>query len=227
MNQVNYNKEVAKLIDHTILVPEATESELKRVCQEAKDYGFCTVCVNTSSLPFVVKELEGSDVKPIAVIGFPLGVCTTNTKIFETKEAVSLGAKEIDMVIHVGALKDKDYEYVTKDIKAVVEAAAPHKVKVIIETSKLSDEEKVKACELSKKAGAHFVKTSTGFQGGGATPEDIALMRKTVGTDMEVKASGGVRSIEDAKAVIEAGADRIGASSSIAIVTGKTANSNY
>ncbi|MGD9107878.1 MAG: deoxyribose-phosphate aldolase [Gammaproteobacteria bacterium] len=213
------------MIDHTLLKPDATREQLKKVCDEAKKYHFATVCVNSSNIPFVSRELKGSSVKPIAVVGFPLGAASPQSKAFEAKEAIKNGAEEIDMVINIGALKSKDYVTVYRDILAVVEASKPHKVKVILETSNLDHDEKVIACALSKTAGAAFVKTSTGFGSGGATVEDIALMRKIVGSDMEVKASGGIRSTEDAKKMIEAGADRIGASASIAIVTGTKAKS--
>ncbi|MGD9152817.1 MAG: deoxyribose-phosphate aldolase [Gammaproteobacteria bacterium] len=211
------------MIDHTLLKPDATREQLKKVCDEAKKYHFATVCVNSSNIPFVSRELKGSGVKPIAVVGFPLGAASPQSKAFEAKEAIKNGAEEIDMVINIGALKSKDYVTVYRDILAVVEASKPHKVKVILETSNLDHDEKVIACALSKTAGAAFVKTSTGFGSGGATVEDIALMRKIVGSDMEVKASGGIRSTEDAKKMIAAGADRIGASASIAIVTGTKA----
>jgi deoxyribose-phosphate aldolase len=209
---------VAPLIDHTILKPDATKDELRKVCDEARRFGFATVCVNSSNVRFVAACLEGSSVLPIAVVGFPLGAATTGAKSFETREAIRNGAKEIDMVINIGALKSKDYEYALDDIRAVVEAAGSIPVKVILETSMLDRDQKVIACALAKAAGAAFVKTSTGFGGGGATPEDVALMRQVVGEDMGVKASGGVRTIDDANRVIEAGASRIGASSSVAIV---------
>lgn len=219
--------ELASKIDHTLLAPDASRGELEKVCREAMEYSFCTVCVNSSNIPYVASLLQGSSVKPIAVIGFPLGAATTQAKVFETKEAVNAGAKEIDMVINIGALKSKDYLTVCDDIRAVVEAARPYKVKVILETSKLTHEERIIACALSKTARAAFVKTSTGFGGGGATVEDIKLMRQIVGEDMEVKASGGVRTKQDAVNMINAGADRIGASSSIAIVTGGKGSSAY
>ncbi|QUI24570.1 deoxyribose-phosphate aldolase [Vallitalea pronyensis] len=210
-----------RYIDHTLLKPQATEEQIKQVCAEAKKYAFASVCVNAYYTSLVAKELEGTDVKTCVVVGFPLGATTQAVKAFETKEAIKDGAKEVDMVINIGALKDKKYDEVKEDIKAVVEAAAGQAlVKVIFETCLLTDEEKIKACELSKEAGADFVKTSTGFSTGGATVEDIQLMRKTVGPDMGVKASGGVRTTEDATGVIEAGASRIGASAGIAIVEG-------
>jgi deoxyribose-phosphate aldolase len=218
---------LASMIDHTLLKPEATRAELEKVCQEARQWNFATVCVNASNIPLVAKLLAGSHVKPIAVVGFPLGAMTATAKAFEAKEAVRNGAREIDMVINIGALKSKDYALVSKDIEMVVQAARPHPVKVILECSQLNNEEKIIACALSKAAGAAFVKTSTGFASGGATAEDIALMRRVVGEDMGVKASGGVRSTEDAFAMLAAGANRLGASASIAIVTGQKSNSKY
>lgn len=218
--QGNVNTEMARMIDHTLLKPDATRDDLSKICKEAVQYHFATVCVNSSNIPFVARLLKGSDVKPIAVVGFPLGAATVQAKAFEAKEAIRAGAEEIDMVINIGAMKSKDYKTVYEDIRSVVEASKPHKVKVILETSNLNDEEKVAACVLSKTAGASFVKTSTGFGSGGATVEDIALMRRVVGNDMEVKASGGIRTKEDAEAMIKAGANRIGASASVAIVTG-------
>lgn len=216
-------KELSKYIDHTLLKADAKDDEVLKLCKEAKEYGFFSVCINPSFIELAKKELEKSDVKVCTVIGFPLGATTTETKEFETKDAINKGAHEIDMVINISRLKAKDYEYTLKDIKAVVNAAKDKAlVKVIIETCLLTDEEKVKACEIAKEAGADFVKTSTGFSTGGATKEDIALMRKTVGDGMGVKASGGVRTYEDAVKMIENGASRIGASSSIAIATGKS-----
>ncbi|MFH1357888.1 MAG: deoxyribose-phosphate aldolase [bacterium] len=209
------------MIDHTLLKPDATKEELTILCKEAMEYGFATCCVNSSNIPFCARLLRGSSVKPIAVVGFPLGAASTQSKVFESREAIRNGAEEIDMVINIGAIKDRDYQLVYEDILKVVEASKPKKVKVIIETSSLTDEEKVIACALSKAANAAFVKTSTGFAGGGATVHDIELMRKVVGNDMEVKASGGVRTKEDADAMIKAGANRIGASASVSIVTGK------
>jgi deoxyribose-phosphate aldolase len=209
---------VAPLIDHTLLKPEATRDEVAKLCEEARRYNFATVCVNSAHVRFAAACLQGSSVKPIAVVGFPLGAGTSGAKAFETREAIRNGAQEIDMVINIGALKARDHVLVFEDIKAVVDAAQRVPVKVILETSKLDDEEKLMACAMSKAAGAAFVKTSTGFGGGGATPEDIALMRRAVGSDMGVKASGGIRSIDDVEKVIEAGASRIGASASVAIV---------
>ena len=212
---------MAAKIDHTLLKPDATSEEIKRVCKEARDYHFATVCVNSSHVEEAARYLEGSGVKPIAVVGFPLGAASTATKSFEAREAVRGGAKEIDMVINIGALKGKEYLHVFDDIRAVVEASKPFPVKVILENSSLDYEEKVIACALSKAANAAFVKTSTGFGSGGATADDIALMRRVVGPEMGVKASGGIRSREDADKMVAAGANRIGASASIEIVTGK------
>lgn len=209
---------IASYIDHTLLKPEATREQIVKLCAEAREYEFASVCVNPANVKTAFAELVGTPVKVCTVIGFPLGASSSFVKAVETRDAVASGADEIDMVINIGALKAKDYDLVLRDIKAVVEAAGGNLVKVIIETCLLTDEEKVKACELSKEAGADFVKTSTGFSKGGATVEDIALMRKTVGTEMGVKASGGIRDYETAKAMIEAGASRIGASAGIAIV---------
>lgn len=219
---------VAKYIDHTILKPNVLDADVKKVCDEAKENGFFSVCVNPYYVPFVANELKGSDVKVCSVIGFPLGANTSELKALEAKKAVEDGANEIDMVINVSALKDGKFEYVESDIKAVVDAIQGKALlKVIIETCLLSDDEKIKACELSVKASADFVKTSTGFSTGGATKEDIALMRKTVGPDIGVKASGGVRDYETAMTMIEAGATRIGASSSVAIVNHEQGDSSY
>lgn len=212
---------LASMIDHTILKPGATREELIRVCDEAKKFGFATVCVNSSNIPLVAQRLKGSNVKPIAVVGFPLGAMTPIAKAFEAREAISNGAREVDMVINIGAMKSKDYKLVHDDIKGVVDASKPYPVKVIIETGELDNEEKIAACVLSKTGGAAFVKTSTGFAKGGATVEDIALIRKIIGSDMAIKASGGIRTKEDAEALVKAGANRIGASASVAIVTGK------
>lgn len=221
-------KELAKMIDHTLLKPEATSEGIKRLCEEAVKYNFASVCVNPGRVKEAYEIVKNSDVKVCTVIGFPLGATTTEAKVFETKDAIQNGATEVDMVINVGRLKDKDYDFVKEDIKAVVEAAKGKALtKVIIETCLLTDEEKVIACKLSKEAGADFVKTSTGFSTGGATGEDIKLMRETVGENMGVKASGGVRSLEDALVMIENGATRIGASASIAICEGTESDSTY
>lgn len=215
---------LAKYIDHTILKPDATTEQVKKICEEAIMYGFMSVCVNSTYTAFVAEQLKDSDVKTCTVVGFPLGAMITEAKAFETKQAVLAGADEIDMVLNIGALKDKQDDVVLKDIKAVVDASGIALVKVILETCLLSDEEIVRACELSVTAGADFVKTSTGFSTGGATVEDILLMKKTVGDRAKVKASGGVRDYEGAMAVIEAGADRIGASAGVAIVNHEKAS---
>lgn len=208
-----------KYIDHTLLSPESTEDEIVKICEEALENDFMSICINPTWVKKSAEKLADSDVKVCTVIGFPLGATSTESKAFEAKQAIEDGAKEVDMVINVGRLKGKDYDYVKKDIEAVVEVAKDKALlKVIIETCLLTDEEKVKACELSKEAGADYVKTSTGFSTGGATIEDVKLMRETVGEEMGVKASGGVRSLEDAKNFIKAGATRLGASSGIKII---------
>lgn len=218
----------ARMIDHTLLKAEATKEQIETLCAEAKQFNFASVCVNPTWVKRSSELLQGTDVLVCTVIGFPLGANTPAVKAFEAKDAIANGAKEVDMVINIGALKDKNYELVQADIAAVVEAAKDSAiVKVIIESCLLTDEEKVKACELAVAAGADYVKTSTGFSTGGATAEDIALMRKTVGPDLGVKASGGVRSLEDMKKMVEAGATRIGASSGVAIMNGLIADSNY
>lgn len=209
-----------KYIDHTLLKAEATSAQITKLCNEARDNDFASVCVNTCYVPLCKKLLEGTDVTVCCVVGFPLGAMDTVSKAFEAKTAVANGAGEVDMVINVGALKEGNYEYVQKDIEAVVEAAKPAIVKVIIEACLLTDEEKVKACELSVAAKAAFVKTSTGFSTHGATVEDVALMKKTVGDACKVKAAGGIRTYEDAMKMIEAGADRLGCSAGIAIMEG-------
>ena len=219
---------VAAMIDHTLLKADATKEQIIQVCKEAKEYKFASVCVNPAWVRLVSEQLTNSDVKVCTVIGFPLGASTSETKAFETKNAIENGANEVDMVINIGALKDGNDSLVEEDIKAVVEAAKGKALtKVIIESSLLTEKEKVRACQLAVKAGANFVKTSTGFSTGGATCEDILLMRQTVGPDIGVKASGGVRNTNDAKALITAGATRIGASSGVAIVNGLTSESNY
>jgi deoxyribose-phosphate aldolase len=212
--------DLAKLIDHTLLKPEATRAEVTALCEEARKHRFASVCVNTTWVPVCRALLAGTDVMVCAVVGFPLGAMAPTAKAYEAREAVRQGAREIDMVINIGALKSKDYETVFEDICRVVKAAAPAAVKVILETSALGYDEKVIGCSLSKLAGAAFVKTSTGFGKGGATVEDIELMRRIVGLDVGVKASGGVRTQEDAIKMAAAGANRIGASASVAIVLG-------
>ena len=210
--------ELNKYIDHTLLKPEATKKQITKLCEEARQYDFASVCVNTCYVPLAKQLLAGSDVKVCCVVGFPLGAMDTVSKAFEAKTAIENGAQEVDMVINIGALKDKDYDYVTKDIAAVVEASKPAIVKVIIEACLLTDEEKVEACKCSMNAKAEFVKTSTGFSTHGATPEDVALMKKTVGNVCKVKAAGGVRSYDDAMKMIEAGADRLGCSAGIKVM---------
>lgn len=211
----------AKLIDHTILKPVASQEDVRRICEEAKEHGFFSVCINPYWVAYAKELLKGTDVKVCTVIGFPLGANTTAVKEYETQDALKNGADEIDMVINLGALKSGDYDTVLKDIAAVRKACEGKILKVIIETSQLTDEEKVKACGLSAEAGADFVKTSTGFTGGGATAADVALMRKTVPAHMQVKASGGIRSRADFDAMVAAGATRIGASSGVKIIEGK------
>ena len=209
-----------RLIDHTLLKPEATRDEVVKLCEEARKHRFASVCVNTTWVPLCKAMLGGTDVMVCAVVGFPLGAMTPTAKAYEAREAVRQGAREIDMVLNIGALKSRDYETVFEDICRVVKASAPAGVKVILETSALTHEEKIIASSLSKLAGAAFVKTSTGFGKGGATVEDIQLMRSIVGSELGVKASGGVRTAEDALKMAQAGANRIGASASVAIVTG-------
>lgn len=219
---------IAAMIDHTLLKPEATRAQIETLCQEAKEHQFFSVCVNPTWVSTASDLLSGSDVKVCTVICFPLGATTPETKAFETKNAIDNGADEVDMVINIGALKDKNDELVEKDIRAVVDAAKGKALtKVIIETSLLSKEEKIRACKLAVKAGADYVKTSTGFSTGGATTEDIRLMRETVGPDIGVKASGGVRNTEDTQKMIEAGATRIGASAGVSILQGMTVTSDY
>ena len=205
---MNYNR----MIDHTLLAPDATESQIKKICDEAKEHRFASVCVNPGWVSFCAKELKGTDSKVCTVIGFPLGATSTKSKEEELKQAIIDGAEELDMVINIGKLKDHQDEYVENEIHALKQLCGNLVLKVIIETCLLTDEEKVRVCLLAKKAGADFVKTSTGFSKGGATKEDVALMRKTVGPEMGVKASGGVRTKEDMEDMIKAGATRIGTS---------------
>ncbi len=213
--------DLAKYIDHTLLKPQADENALKTLCDEARKYGFFSVCVNPYWVPFCKKQLQGSGVKVCTVIGFPLGANTTQTKVFEAKDALQNGADELDMVINIGALKSKDWDTVFHDIEAVRHAGENFTLKVIIETSILTEEEKIKVCELAAKAGADFVKTSTGFTGGGATPEDVRLMRAHVPASVQVKASGGIRTRKDFDAMVAAGATRIGASAGVKIIEEK------
>jgi deoxyribose-phosphate aldolase len=220
---------LARMIDHTMLKPDATNDEITKLCAEAKQYHFASVCVNPGFVPLCSSLLKGTDVKVCTVIGFPLGATTTEVKRLEAEQAIASGATEIDMVINVGQLKSGNYDYVFNDVNKVVLAAKAHRnvCKVILETALLTDEEKVKACLICKKAGADFVKTSTGFSKGGATVGDVALMKKVVGSAIGVKASGGIRSKEDAEAMIASGADRIGASASVKIVMGEKSESSY
>ena len=211
---------IATIIDHTELKPDATKKQILQLIDEAKTNKFASVCVNPTWVKLASQGLKDSKVNICAVIGFPLGANTTETKAFEAKDAINNGSTEVDMVINVGELKDKNYEYVEKDIKAVVNAAKGQAlVKVIIETCLLTEDEKIKACEIAKKAGANFVKTSTGFSKGGATAKDVKLMRKTVGKNIGVKAAGGIHTKEEATKMIEAGATRIGTSSGISIIS--------
>lgn len=215
---------LAKIIDHTLLKPEATKKDIVKLCEEAQKYGFASVCVNPTHVSFAAEKLDGTDTKVCTVVGFPLGANTSEVKAFEAKSAIKNGAREVDMVINIGALKSGDHALVLRDIEEVVEAAREELdraiVKVILETGLLTDEEKVTACRLALKAKADFVKTSTGFGVGGATVHDVKLMRSTVGMNLRVKASGGIRTFEKAKAMVEAGANRIGTSSGVRIIEG-------
>jgi deoxyribose-phosphate aldolase len=215
-----FDSSIAALIDHTLLKPEATAADIRKVCAEARQYGFASVCVNPYWVRLVASELAGSGVKVCSVVGFPLGATATDIKVAETAGVIRAGAQEIDMVLNVGELRGGNRDAVRDDIKAVVEIAHEGRaiVKVILETALLSEEQKVAACLLAKEAGADFVKTSTGFGPGGATAEDVALLRRTVGPAMGVKASGGVRTLEDLKKMAAAGANRVGASASVKIV---------
>ena len=215
-------KPLNKYIDHTLLKPASTRSQLEKLCTEARDHDFATVCVNPCWIEFC-KQQEGSDVQVCTVIGFPLGAMTSEAKAFECRDAIAKGADEIDMVINIGKVKDQDFDGVVHDIKMVKEVTGEHVLKVILETCLLSDEEKVFACKACMEAGADFVKTSTGFSTSGATVEDVRLMKQTVGDVCQVKAAGGVRCFDDLKAMIEAGADRIGTSSGVALLAGQEA----
>jgi len=220
--------ELAKYIDHTLLKPEATAADIDKLCAEAKEHGFCSVCVNTTWAERCAKNLSGTDVKVCVVVGFPLGAMNSRSKSFEARHAIEDGANEIDMVMNIGALKSGDVKTVEEDVKWVLRACGQRTVlKVIIETALLTNEEIVLACQICKKAGAHFVKTSTGFSTAGATPEHVALMRKTVGEGTGVKAAGGVRTFDDAVKMIEAGATRLGTSGGIKIISGQTIESGY
>ncbi|MFZ2322915.1 MAG: deoxyribose-phosphate aldolase [Ignavibacteriaceae bacterium] len=222
-------KNLSGMIDHTLLKPDATTSEIKQLCEEAIQYRFASVCVNPSYVEYCFNLIKSSTVKVCTVIGFPLGATTTQSKFLEAEEDVKNGAEELDMVINIGRLKDKDYEYVFNDIKVIADLSKKHLCtsKVIIETCLLSDEEKIIACLLSKAAGANFVKTSTGFSKGGATVHNVTLMKFVVGDRLQVKASGGIRSYEDAIAMVNAGATRLGASAGVKIIAGQNSESSY
>jgi deoxyribose-phosphate aldolase len=219
---------LARYIDHTLLKPEATKQNVRKLCEEALEHHFYAVCVNSWMIPTCREILKTTKIQIASVVGFPLGASETSVKSFETTRAFNIGAHEVDMVINIGALKAKEYSYVEKEIQAVVRAAEGKIVKVIFETSLLTDEEKIKACELSINAGADFVKTSTGFSTSGATIADIKLMKAAVGLKAQVKASGGIRDFETAASMIDAGATRLGTSSGVLLVKGKNAGSgNY
>ena len=215
-----------KYIDHTVLKADTPKAKVQQIIDEAIQYDFMSVCINPTWVSFAAEKLAATDVKVCTVIGFPLGANTSTVKAFEAAEAIKNGADEVDMVINIGAAKDGDWDLVESDIQAVVDASKDVTTKVIIETSLLTDEEKVKACQAAVRAGADFVKTSTGFSTAGATVADIALMRQTVGPDLGVKASGGVRSIADVQAMIEAGATRLGTSNGVDIMKGNVADGN-
>ena len=218
---------INQYIDHTLLKPESRQDQIDKLIREAKTYNFASVCINPTWVSYAAKALEGTDIKVCTVIGFPLGATTSAVKAFETKDAISHGADEVDMVINIGQAKSGHFAFVEEDIRAVVEASGDKLVKVIIETCLLTDKEKIKACQAAVSAGADFVKTSTGFSTAGARLDDVRLMRQTVGPDVGVKAAGGTRSLEDAQAFIEAGATRIGTSAGVTIMEGKQTNSGY
>lgn len=218
---------ISQYIDHTLLKPESRQDQIDKLIREAKTYNFASVCINPTWVSYAAKALEGTDIKVCTVIGFPLGATTSAVKAFETKDAISHGADEVDMVINIGQAKSGHFAFVEEDIRAVVEASGDKLVKVIIETCLLTDKEKIKACQAAVAAGADFVKTSTGFSTAGARLDDVRLMRQTVGPDVGVKAAGGTRSLEDAQAFIEAGATRIGTSAGVTIMEGKQTNSGY
>lgn len=222
-----FDKELAGIIDHTLLKPEAAPVDIQKLCQEAREYRFFSVCINPVFVPLAKKELAGSPVKVCTVIGFPLGATSAFAKAAEARDAAAWGADELDMVIRIGALKSGLDQEVHSDIAAVVDAAGGRLVKVIIETALLTDAEKKTACKIAVEAGAHFVKTSTGFSRGGATVEDVKLMRAMVGSEIGVKASGGIRDRETALRMVEAGASRLGLSAGVAVVTGSTGQSSY
>lgn len=227
MQELITAQHLAKYIDHTLLRPDATPQDIEKLCSEALKHSFFGVCVNSSYIKQVSQLLNGSSVLPVAVIGFPLGACSTEAKAYEASWCVDNGAKEIDMVLHVGLLKSGNHKQVEEDIRAVVQACKGVPLKVILETALLNQEEKIAACKLSVSAGAQFVKTCTGFGGGAATVEDISLMRTVVGPNLGVKASGGVKSLEQAQNLIAAGANRIGTSSGVMLVTGQKPQGGY
>ncbi|HOJ09559.1 MAG TPA: deoxyribose-phosphate aldolase [Clostridiales bacterium] len=216
--EIPHKKKIASLIDHTLLKQNASSRQVEDFCRQAAKYPFATVCINPCHVKIALEELKGSDIKVCTVAGFPLGASADGVKAFEAGKATDDGAQEVDMVINIGALKDGNYVYVEKDIKSVVQAVKGLIVKVIIETQFLNEQEKEMACKIAQNAGAHFVKTSTGMFGGGATVEDVALLRSVVGTGMGVKAAGGVRTLKDILMMVEAGANRIGTSSAITIM---------
>ena len=220
---------IASMIDHTLLKPEATQKEIEQLCEEAIKHNFASVCINPSYVSFCFDKIKSSSVRVCTVIGFPLGATTTQTKVTEAEEAVKNGCEELDMVINVGKLKDKDYNFIFNDVKSVADLAKKYmcKLKVILETCLLTDEEKVAACLISKEAGADFVKTSTGFSKEGATVHDVALMKYIVGDNLGVKASGGIRTYDDAVNMINAGASRLGASAGVKIISNQESESNY
>lgn len=220
-------KNLSSFIDHTLLKPDATKKDIRLLCEQALEHQFYAVCVNSAMISTCREILKNTKVKIASVIGFPLGACESSVKSYETTRAFNLGANEVDMVINIGALKAGEFDFVEKEIVSVVRAAEGNIVKVILETSMLTTEEKIKACELSVNAGAHFVKTSTGFGGGGATLEDILLMKNSVGAKAAVKASGGIKNYAQAAALIEAGATRLGTSSGVLLVSGQEAKSGY
>ncbi len=228
MNEISYDRELAAIIDHTLLRPEATREDFDRLAEEAKKYHFRSVCVHSSNVEYVAGLLEGSDVIPIAVVGFPHGQLTAVAKAFEAHDAIAnRGAKEIDMVINISALKSKHYRMVLDDIQQVVRACEGNPVKVILETASLDETEKICGCCLAKAAGARFIKTSTGMVEGGATVADIRLIREVVGDELLIKASGGIKTVGFARELIAAGANRIGTSQSVKLVTGQTAGEGY
>lgn len=221
------DKRITQLVDHTLLKAETTAFDIVRICEEAKQFGFYSVCINPTFISLAKDQLKDSSVKVCTVVGFPLGASTTETKVFETEDAIGKGADEIDMVLHIGAVRAGNWQMVENDIRAVVKAARGRVVKVILETGLLSRDQIIRACEVTKEAGAHFVKTSTGFSTSGATTADVELMRQTVGPDFGVKASGGIKSLADIEAMIQAGATRLGTSSAVQLLRGASTAGNY